>query len=197
MPGMQTIGLLLLLFWAVPILPAQDTLNISTPENGKKRDASGEKVKPDSIPWPNPEIAWKLSLFPGGGQIYNKDYWKPPVIYAGLGVFSYLILNNHSLYKDFRQSYLSKTGKVRPDLHPDLTLEAVQAQRNYHRQTRDLCFILGSFWYALNIVEAYVDAHLTHFDVSEKISLFVAPGPMFTPYTRSNIRPGVQAVIHF
>jgi hypothetical protein len=172
----------------------RQALCYQTPE---RKDSLNLKTPKDSIPWPNPEIAWKLSLIPGGGQIYNKAYWKPPIIYAGLGVFSYLILDNHAKFKQFRQSYLAKTGSNRIDLHTEFSVEAVQAQRNYHRQTRDLLFMIGTFWYALNIVEAYVDAHLKHFDVSEKISLFVVPGPIYTPYTRTQIKPGIQASIHF
>lgn len=185
----------LLLFSGLHLF-AQDTLQVSNirPSNSE-RDSIGQ---PDSIPWPNPEIAWKLSaLLPGAGQIYNKSYWKPPIIYAGLGVFVYLIVDNHNKYKLYRHSYIAKTVGVREDYYPDFSVDAVLAQRNYHRQTRDLCVILGSFWYALNIVEAYVDAHLKHFDVSEKISWSIIPGPIYTPYAQGNIRPGLQARIRF
>jgi hypothetical protein len=178
-------------------LPQEMDLKLHFEAEALRKDSSKTKVPKDSIPWPNPEIAWKLSLLPGGGQIYNKSYWKPPIIYAGLGVFSYLILDNHAKYKQYRQSYLAKTGSVRIDLHTEFSVEAVQAQRNFHRQTRDMLFLVGTFWYALNIVEAYVSAHLNHFDVSEKISWYVVPGPVYTPYTRTQINPGIQAVIHF
>lgn len=185
----------LLLFSGLHLF-AQDTLQVSNIRQSKsKRDSIG---KPDSIPWPNPETAWKLSaLLPGAGQIYNKSYWKPPIIYAGLGVFTYLIIDNHNKYKLYRHSYIAKTVGVREDYHTEFSVDAVLAQRNYHRQTRDLCVILGSFWYALNIVEAYVDAHLKHFDVSEKISWSIIPGPIYTPYAQGNIRPGLQARIRF
>jgi hypothetical protein len=177
--------------------PQYLNLTVDSELAGLRKDSTNTKTPKDSIPWPNPDIAWKLSLIPGGGQFYNKSYWKPPIIYAGLGVFSYLILDNHSKYKQFRQSYLAKTGRDRIDLHGEFSVEAVQAQRNFHRQTRDMLFLVGTFWYALNIVEAYVYAHLKHFDVSEKISWYVVPGPVYTPYTKTQINPGIQAVIHF
>ncbi len=185
-------GTLFLLFGS---LWAQDTLSLSTLPDSISET---KKIKRDSIPWPNPETAWKLSaVLPGAGQIYNKAFWKTPIVYAGLSVFAYLILDNHKQYNDFRASYVYKTtGKWR-DRHPEFSVDAVLAQRNYHRQTRDLCIILGSFWYALNIVEAYVDAHLKHFDVSEKISWSIIPGPIYTPYAQGNIRPGIQARIRF
>lgn len=153
----------------------------------------------DSIPWPNPKYAFRLSaLLPGAGQIYNKGYWKPPIIYAGFGVFSYLILNHHSQFKAYRNSYISKTTQLRDDPFPQYSLSAVQLQRNFHRQNRDMMFLLGAVWYALNIVEAFVDAHMKHFDVSEEITLHVMPTPVRLqgPGT-AQFAPGLRAGIRF
>jgi len=180
--------------------PVTDTLTISDDVPIVQEKDTPEKTTPDSIPWPNPKIAWKLSAaLPGAGQVYNKCIWKVPIIYAGLGVFSYLILDNHAQYKTYHVSYLAKAKEDsgREDLYPELSIHAVQQQRNYHRQNRDLLFLLGGVWYALNIVEAFVDAHLKHFDVSESIALRIYPAPVFTGNTQSSMALGIKAGIRF
>jgi hypothetical protein len=156
----------------------------------------------DSIPWPNPKIAFKLSaILPGAGQIYNKGYWKPPIIYAGFGVFTYLILNHHAQFKLYRSSYIAKTDTTSPfrtDPYPQFNVNAVQLQRNFHRQSRDMMFLLGAVWYALNIVEAFVDAHMKHFDVSEEISMRVTPAPLFyQSQGTAHFGPGLRVGFRF
>lgn len=86
------------------------------------------------------KAAMLSSVFPGLGQIYNKKYWKLPIVYGALGAAVY----------DERQ--------------------LIELQ-NYYRQQRDLSIILGALAYGLNILDAYVDAHLMYYDVSEDLSL--------------------------
>lgn len=184
-------------------VPGPDTVdlpvNIANHDVDMVHTQKGGLFNHDSIPWPNPKYAFRLSmLVPGAGQIYNKGYWKPPIIYAGFGVFSYLILNHHSQFKAYRNSYIAKTTRLRDDPFPQYGLSAVQLQRNFHRQNRDMMFLLGAVWYALNIVEAFVDAHMKHFDVSEGISMHVTPSSVWVQGNNSvKFSPGLRAGICF
>ncbi len=143
--------------------------------------ASTKKAKADSISkifnpsTHSPKLAIMLSaIVPGAGQIYNKKYWKTPVIWLGLGVSGYFIRSNHILYKDYKDALLQRTDtsiKV-PDKYLDLysTDQLIALQDQYH-QSRDLFIIVTSLVYVLNIVDALVDAHLFTFDVSDDLSI--------------------------
>jgi hypothetical protein len=127
----------------------------------------------------NPKIATLLStLVPGAGQIYNKKYWKTPIVWAGIGTCVYFVRSNHILYKDYKDAILqrSDTSIKEPDKYLDIysTDQLVTLQDQY-RQNRDLLIIAASLVYILNIVDALVDAHLYSFDVSDDLSLNIEP----------------------
>ncbi len=122
------------------------------------------------------------AVLPGLGQAYNKKYWKIPIIYAGLGVASYFLYQQNKLYQGFRKAYIMK---VDGDPYTDgvyvlnktkYTSEAsLQEAKNYYRRNIDLISALMAVWYGLNLVDAVVDAHLFHFDVSDNLSLEIRP----------------------
>lgn len=160
-----------------------ESLTFSLPPDSIPEKEPKSLNSKDSIPWPSPKIAWIYSAtIPGAGQMYNHSYWKVPIIYAGLGTFTYLILKHHSQYLDYRLSYLIKRGQ-RPgtDPYPSKinstinSLENVKSFRDFHRETRDMLVLFGTFCYALQIIEAYVDAHMKHFNVTEELTLRVDP----------------------
>jgi hypothetical protein len=154
-----------------------ESLTFSLPPDSIPEKEPKSLNSKDSIPWPNPRKAWQYSaLIPGTGQLYNRSYWKVPIIYAGLGTFTYLILKQHSQYLDYRLSYLVKREKrINADPFPDNSLENVKSFRDFHRETRDMLVLFGTFCYALQIIEAYVDAHMKHFNVTEELTLRVDP----------------------
>lgn len=127
------------------------------------------------------------AILPGLGQAYNKKYWKIPIIYAGFGTLGYFISWNNKNYKVLRLAFSDLTDG-NPDTNSYLDLEAVKyydldnesernqfenalnKQQNYYRRNRDLLIISTAGFYALNIIDASVDAHLFDFDISEDIS---------------------------
>lgn len=134
----------------------------------------------------SPKKAALLSLVPGLGQAYNKKYWKIPVIYAGLGGIGYFIGWNNKNYQTLKlaysditdddpltDSYLDLEGAeeylAQPGGENDLK-NAINKQQDYYRRNRDLLIISMAAFYALNIIDASVDAHLFDFDISEDLS---------------------------
>lgn len=124
-----------------------------------------------------PRKATLLSaVIPGAGQVYNKSYWKVPIIYAGFGGLAYAFSFNQGEYKRFGDYYRletdddDNTNSVFPG-----TPEQLRQKRNYYKKYRDLS-VIGMFGlYALQILDAHVDAHLKGFDVSDDLSLHWSP----------------------
>ncbi len=123
------------------------------------------------------KAAYLSLLLPGAGQFYNKSYWKIPIIYAALGITGYLIIKNNKEYIYWRNAYIAKTddNPDTPDLFPGISEAVLRSQRNAFRRNRDFAILITSFIYILNSVEAYVDAHLKDFDISENLALSVRP----------------------
>lgn len=123
------------------------------------------------------------TVLPGAGQVFNKKYWKPPILYAGFVALGYAIEFNNRNYKNFRKAYLYRvdddpaTVDDYVDQYPDAS--SLQVRKDYYRRTRDLMWIIGSGVYILNIIDAYVDAHLADFDVGDDLSMHAGPGMQF------------------
>ena len=116
--------------------------------------------------------------FPGAGQIYNKKYWKLPIIYAGAAGLIYSLQFNQSRYVKYRNAYKYRidndatTVDGYVGIYSDDNLNTLQ--KYYHRY-RDLTIIGFAALYALNIIDASVDAHLFTFNVSDDLSLNIQP----------------------
>jgi len=132
----------------------------------------------------NPTKATIYSMvLPGLGQVYNKKYWKVPVIYAGFGVFYYFIRFNDTEYKAWRDAYnhaLVNADTLEPFVNEYERLygyntEILKDQKNYYRRNRDLTYILTSIWYLLNIVDAAVDAHMFTWEIDDNLSMKLEP----------------------
>ena len=132
------------------------------------------------------------ACLPGLGQIYNRKWWKVPIVYAGLGGLGYLVYSNYSEYRSYLHAYEFKTG----DLPEDVTLSQyetelanhyagsqLQTYKESYRRDFELYTILTVAWYGLNIVDACVDGHLYTYDISDDLSFSVDPylRPMETP----------------
>lgn len=117
------------------------------------------------------------ALVPGLGQYYNKHYWKIPVIYAGFGAAAYFIYDNTKNYNLYRSEYAAQlNGKGTDDLRfINMSSEEFEYNIDYYQRNRDLAYIFTGVFYALQIVDAVVFAHLKGFDISEDISFRVRP----------------------
>lgn len=124
-----------------------------------------------------PKKAALYSLVPGGGQIYNKKYWKVGIIYAGMGALTYGVIYNQKYYQKYNNAldlrFDSDTTTF--DEYPQATDGQLIELRDYFRRNRDLCYIGLSLVYIAQVIDAYVDAHLFYFNVSDDVTLNWSP----------------------
>ena len=148
----------------------------------------------------NPKTASCLALIPGAGQIYNKKYWKVPIVYAGLGTTSYLIYYYGNLTSIYRKEYVARVNGDTDNLNPNLANitsdENILAQRNFYRRNMEICVAACVIVYALSILDAAVDAHLFYYDVSDNLSLGIKPKIEYNPINRT-ATPCVWLAIKF
>lgn len=122
------------------------------------------------------------AVVPGLGQIYNGQWYKTPVLYAGIGVLVYFtdqMVSNRNIYQREIKARTDSTGNYNPDL-TSYSLSEVLELRNYYEHNFELCLIIAGAVYLLNIVDAIVYAHLSSFNVSPDLSLSIKP------YARTN-----------
>ncbi len=176
-------------------LSAQDTLVTTNPvvdttlEVAKKKGFVYRFLKDD---YPNPKKAAYLSLVPGLGQVYNKKYWwiKVPVIYGGLGYMYYLADTNTKNYNTYSEAYVAELAGEEHDFSElNVSSSTLKRYRDIYDKRRQQSWIFLSLLYILNSVEAYVSAHLLNFDISEDLSLQLAPAVEATP--TGGFAPGV------
>lgn len=133
------------------------------------------------------KAAIRSAILPGLGQIYNKKYWKLPIVYGALGTCAGIFIYNLSNYKATRFAYTvkynmrvlrtdsSKYEQIRDNLKP-LSEESLRFYRNQFRRDIDYSALVFALLWGLNVVDAAVDAHLKSFDVSPDLSLRFKPG---------------------
>jgi hypothetical protein len=140
-----------------------------------------------------------LALIPGAGQIYNKKYWKLPIVYGGLGATSYLIYHFNSETNKYRKEYLARVndGAIfeNPDLEEKTTAQVLDS-RNYHRRNMEISIAACAIVYLLSIIDASVDAHLFYYDISDDLSLGIKPKIEYHPISRATT-PSIALVFKF
>lgn len=139
----------------------------------------------------NPRLATLLSaVVPGSGQIYNRKYWKTPLVWGASAGCIYLLSTNFREYNTRRNIIVDRTVNkltVFTDQYADKSTDELLAESNDYRKLFELGVALSLVVYALNVVDANVDAHMFDFDVSDDLSMHVSP--CFLPMSR-------QAGIH-
>ncbi len=202
---------------------AADTLNVPMPDELEPvvaADTVKLKIPRDWETWrPNPQKAlWLALVLPGAGQIYNRKFWKLPIVYGGFVGCIYAMSWNDMMYKDYAQAYLDimdddpTTESYNKFLHLgtkiDPTNDEQVAQyskifknrKDKYRRWRDLSFFVMVGVYALSVIDAYVDAELSQFDISKDLSLRVTPA-VINNRSSSNILDsssfGVNCSINF
>lgn len=127
---------------------------------------------------------WKSLMVPGWGQWQNKHYWKIPIIYGAYAGAIYSLQFAASEYRVYRDAYNIRVdgnddtqdpfdGSV--EGNPSLTNQQLQRTRDFHRRNRDLSVIILVGIHAINVLDAYVAAHLKEFDVSDDLSMRIKP----------------------
>jgi len=133
------------------------------------------KSKPKFIPKPNRTLMW--SLLPAGGQIYNRRWWKVPLVYGAFVGLGFAIDYNQNLYRDLRDAYLLALDD-QPHQFSGTTIDSPNALRNlrdsFDKNTQT-AYVGIIILYALQSMEAYVDSHLRSFDVNDDLSFKLKP----------------------
>ena len=163
---------------------------------------------------PNPTKAtWLALVIPGGGQIYNRKYWKLPIIYGGFAGCAYALTWNNKMYKDYMQAYkdaalgnweANSIHDLLPPGYLDRTpktqiTETLRKRKDTYRRYRDLSIFAFIGVYLISVIDAYVDAELSNFDISPDLSMRVEPAVINSQYSigSSNKSVGVQCSFRF
>jgi hypothetical protein len=180
--------LILQLLFSQQILTAQDTTIVAA------------KTK-KSLKLSSMKATMLSAAFPGSGQIYNRKYWKIPVVYAGFASLGYAVVFNTTHYNDYTKAYQDFTDKVPatdsylalirgldpvkydPVLNPSTynvsdeawVKDGLMRQIDYFKRYRDLSYMGIAAWYIISILDANVDASLADYDIGENINLTFAP----------------------
>ena len=154
------------------------------------------------------KAAFYSAILPGLGQIYNKRYWKVPIVYGALGIGIYAYTFNNNEYNRFRDAFKRRRAGFTDDEFydingtgivpgsPDVNDQALQDAQERAQRDRDLALAITIGLYVLNIVDANVDAHLKQFNVDENLALDVKP---YLEYNPINTEPnyGVAVIVKF
>lgn len=178
------------------------------------------KIPRDWSTWtPKPQKAlWMALVIPGGGQIYNRKYWKLPLVYGGMMGCLYAMTWNNTMYKDYSQAYLDimdsdpNTQSYNKFLHLGNQINESNIERyktifkkrkDKYRRWRDMSFFCLIGVYALSVIDAYVDAELSEFDISKDLSMKVRPAIMHNKGSFTSANPldnssvGLQCSLNF
>ena len=154
---------------------------------------------------------WVAMVFPGGGQIYNRKYWKLPIVYGGFVGCAYALNWNNKMYQDYSQAYLDimdndPNTKSYEDFIPSSISIAGQEERfkeifrkrkDLYRRQRDLSIFCSIGVYLLSIIDAYVDAELSNFDISKDLTLRVEPATFNDIQSKKFNSVGLQCSLNF
>jgi hypothetical protein len=154
---------------------------------------------------------WLALVFPGGGQIYNRKYWKLPIVYGGFVGCTYALSWNNKMYKDYSQAYLDimdddPNTKSYEDFLPMNSSIAGQEERfkeifrkrkDAYRRQRDLSIFAFIGVYLLSVIDAYVDAELSDFDITKDIGLRVEPAVINDTRSKNFGSVGLQCSLKF
>ena len=127
------------------------------------------------------------AVVPGAGQVYNKKYWKVPIIYASLATSIYFIKDNQNKLTTYQDAYITRTNGGTDDYIDIYNNSQLLTIVDYYERNRDVSYIIAGAIYLLNIVDASVDAHLFDFDISEDLSLNTTPKIINTPIGKTTV----------
>jgi len=202
---------LLLLQWA----GAQETEVKETPTDSLNNALQAKGISIEEIekreninPLAPSKAAFYSAVLPGLGQIYNRRYWKVPIVFAAIGTGVYAYMFNDGEYDRFRSAFkrrragftddefydLNNSGVIPGE--PDVSDQALQDAQERYQRDRDLSLLITIGLYALNIIDANVDAHLKQFNVDENLGLDIRPYLDYHPIT-SDPQYGLALTVTF
>lgn len=185
-----------------------DSLRTDLRNEGIILQDSGIVKKKPINPLAPSKAAFYSAVLPGLGQIYNKRYWKLPIVYGLIGGGAYAYTWNDGWYDRFRTAFkrrqagftddefYDRDNNNAADAPPDFDLDVLENQQERFQRDRDLWLLVTIAMYALNVVDANVDAHLKQFNVDEDLSMDFEPFMDLDPVTLSP-NYGMALVIKF
>lgn len=146
----------------------------------------GKKEKKVNVYNPK-KAALRSAIIPGWGQIYNKKYWKLPIVYGALGITGYIFFDNINTYREYRKAYGIRYRAALPvpdstgynelkEIYKIIEPNSIRAARDEFRRYIDYSVLFFILFWGLNVVDAAVDSHLKSFDVSPDLSFRFKPG---------------------
>ena len=192
---------------AIPSEKADTAIAIVSPTRRELRQQRLATFTPDPG-----KATWSALVFPGGGQIYNHKYWKLPIVYGGFLGCAYALNWNNQMYSDYSQAYLDimdddpGTASYEDFLPPRYNVEAnkdyltrvFKNRKDNYRRQRDLSIFCFIGVYLISVIDAYVDAELSNFDISNDLSVQVRPTTINSrQYNLCNQAYGLQCSLSF
>ena len=163
---------------------------ISAQEKNKKKNELPKEIVADSVivkrnsynALAPAKAAFYSAVLPGLGQAYNKKYWKIPIVYGGLATGIYFYTTNNKEYNRYRDAYKNRLAGLTTDefyfdtqgnqlSSPRVTTDGLQRAQKFYRKNKEISLLVTLGIYALNIIDANVDAHLMQYNVDENLSL--------------------------
>ena len=209
----------------IPTPPLQQDTTVLTPAKADALAAQQDSARliPTEVPVkaevqktfsPSPRAAVLWAIIPGGGQVYNRKYWKVPIIIGGMTALDYAISWNNNNLLEYAKAYSdiksddpmtndSWIAFVPAGADPNSYRtngsfqETLRHGRDFYRRNRDLSIIVAVGVYALSIIDAYVDAELAHFDISPELTLRATPTYIPSTTFPSSGGPAVQVALSF
>lgn len=157
--------------------------DVSSPRTSRVKAPDSLRVAKHS-----PTAAILYSIIPGGGQIYNRKYWKVPIIYTMLGASSYFLTMYASDMMLYRREFINRRDGNTEQLVPGLAKypdENILSMKQESQRNMEICIAATAIIYTLNFIDAMVDAHLYYFDVSDDLALQWSPMVMPNPVNTS------------
>ena len=190
----------------------QDSTRLIPTEVPTKVEEVAKEEQKTFSPSPRAAVLW--AIIPGGGQVYNRKYWKVPIIIGGMTALYYAISWNNNNLLEYAKAYSdiksddpmtndSWIAFVPAGADPNSYRtsgsfqETLRHGRDFYRRNRDLSIIIAVGVYALSIVDAYVDAELAHFDISPELTLRATPSYIPSTTFPSSGGPAVQVALSF
>lgn len=122
------------------------------------------------------------AVFPGMGQVYNKKYWKVPIVYGGFYALTWAALEYNDLYNEYKQQLYAVVRDPAYIPPSGYTEEQLRSVTEFYRRQRDFFLILNGMWYLLQLVDAHVDAHLRDFDLNPQLKMSFGPSMQQSPF---------------
>ena len=190
-----------------------DTARLRAVTDSVSKLAAVPPIRPKFVPDPKRAL-WLSLILPGAGQIYNRKYWKLPIIYGGFLGCAYALIWNQQMYRDYSQAYLDimdddpRTCSYLDMLPPRYDITGKEEQfknvfkrkKDFYRRYRDLSAFCFVGVYILSVIDAYVDAQLSAFDITPDLSMRIAPtvlGSSPTFGSRASTAYGVGCSLNF